>query len=131
MKSEMRLIKRVEEFQAIDDYHLLPWRTRGIYVLYKQRRKLNNRGKPFKDFVYIGLARTCIRMRLQSHARRKYGDWTHYSFFEVHDNITDQEIEELEGIFRFTYRLDSKASGLNKQGGYKPLKILSKKRLQT
>ncbi len=129
MKAEMRLIKRVEEFQPLGDSSNLAHETRGIYVLYKQSRKVDHRGRKYMDFTYVGLGRTCIRQRLRAHARHKMGMWTHYSYFEFHDNITDLEIEELEGLFRFAYRLDSKASGLNIQKGYEPLAKLARERL--
>ena len=41
--------------------------------------------------------------------------------FEVWDNIQDDEIVELEGLFRHIYRFDSRANSLNKQKAYKPL----------
>ena len=51
MKAEMRLIKRVEEFQPLGDFSNLPHKTRGIYVLYKQSRRVNHRGRKFMDFI--------------------------------------------------------------------------------
>ncbi|GAF97179.1 unnamed protein product, partial [marine sediment metagenome] len=32
--------------------------------------------------------------------------WTHFSIFEVWENITENEIKELEGLFRQIYRKD-------------------------
>ena len=44
------------------------------------------------------------------------------SLFEVWDNIAEQEVEELEGIFRHVFRHDPQANRLNRQRAYKPLK---------
>ena len=66
-----------------------------------------------------------------THARRhtKRDLWSHFSAFEVWDNIRDEEITELEGLFRHIYRRDAHAMALNKQRGYKALKKISYKRL--
>jgi len=61
------------------------------------------------------MARTGIRGRLISHTKSKHSEWTHFSAFEVWDNVRDEEIVELEGLFRHLYRRDSKANGLDKQ----------------
>jgi hypothetical protein len=63
-----------------------------------------------------------IRGRLRSHRRKKKDLWTHCSVFEVWDNIRDDEIAELEGLFRHLYRHDSAASTLNKQRSFKAMK---------
>ena len=53
------------------------------------------------EVCYIGVAGLGvtggggIRSRLKSHNAKK-PDWTHYSLFEVHDNVTREEIRELE-----------------------------------
>ncbi len=44
--------------------------------------------------------------------RKKKDLWTHFSVFEVWDNIRDDEIVELEGLFRHLYRKDSRANAL-------------------
>lgn len=111
-ESVLRLIKRSAEFKSIDEVSDVRRHRRGLYVLYKRRRK---GGKEFFDVVYVGMARTGIRARLVSHARSKHREWTHFSAFEVWENIRDEEIVELEGLFRHLYRHDSKANRLNKQ----------------
>ena len=63
-----------------------------------------------------------IRGRLRSHGRSKRDLWTHCSVFEVWDNIRDEEVAELEGLFRHLYRHDSAASALNKQRSFKAMK---------
>ena len=110
--SALRLIKRSAEFKSIYEVPDVPRRRRGLYVLYKCRRK---GGKEHFDVVYVGMARTGMRARLISHTKSKHREWTHFSAFEVWDNVRDDEIVELEGLFRHLYRRDSKANGLNKQ----------------
>jgi hypothetical protein len=62
-----------------------------------------------------------VRGRLISHRRSKRkGDlWTHFSVFQVWDNIRDDEVAELEGLFRHIYRRDLHANRLNIQRGFK------------
>jgi hypothetical protein len=72
-----------------------------------------------------------IRGRLRSHRRNKRDLWTHCSIFEVWDNIRDDEIAELEGLFRHLYRHDSAASALNKQRSFKAMKRVERIILST
>lgn len=111
-ESVLRLIKRSAEFRSIDEVRNVPKRRRGLYVLYKHRRK---EGVDHFDVVYVGMARTGMYARLVSHTKSKTREWTHFSVFEVWDNVRDEEIVELEGLFRHLYRRDSKANSLNKQ----------------
>jgi len=60
-----------------------------------------------------------VRGRLESHVKRKGDLWTHFSAFEVWDNIRDEEIVELEGLFRHLYRKDSRANALNVQRNFR------------
>lgn len=64
-----------------------------------------------------------MKGRLRSHARskKKRDLWTHFSFFEVFDNVRGEEIEELEGLLRHIYRRDSRANRLNTQKAYAKL----------
>ena len=110
--SALRLIKQSAEFKSIDEVANVPRHHRGLYVLYKRRKK---GGKEYFDVVYVGMARTGIYGRLFSHTKSKHREWTHFSAFEVWDNVSDEEIVELEGLFRHLYSRDSKANGLNKQ----------------
>ena len=66
------------------------------------------------DAVYVGMARTGARARLRHHLKNKT-DWTHFSLFDVWQNVRDTEIEELEGCLRHIYRKDSPANRLNVQ----------------
>src|ERR1017187_4765074 len=108
--SDLRLIQRCSEFCPQDSINLVPPNTRGIYVLLK-RIKTAAAKPPKFDVVYIGMARglkTGIRGRLISHKNRVGNEWTHFSLFEVWDNISETEIAELEGLFRHIYRKDRK-----------------------
>lgn len=131
-ESDLRLIKRCAEFRQKEDARQLPRGLRGVYVLYKQRR---NRRKVRYDVLYVGMAslgRRGLRGRLLSHARskRKGKLWTHFSVFEVWDNIRDEEVGELEGLFRHIYRKDSAANSLNIQRGFRKLKPVRQNNLK-
>jgi hypothetical protein len=118
--SELRLIKHCVEFENKKDVSNIPRRTRGIYVLFKYRPKLDK-----YDVVYIGMAggekKAGIGGRLRAHAKNKPGEWTHFSAFEVWDNIREEEVRELEGILRHVYRKDSHANKLGIQKSFKKL----------
>ena len=111
--SELRLIKRCAEFLPRKEIKHIPPYRRGIYALLRYRPKLDA-----FDVVYIGIAAgtktASIRGRLRTHERRKGSLWTHFSIYEVWDNVREEEIRELEGIFRHIYRLDTRANRLNK-----------------
>ena len=123
-QSLLRLISRCAEYIPLDQVRDLPPGLRGIYVLYKRRRNRRTRTRHY-NVVYVGMAnRGGIRARLRSHRRSKRGLWTHFSVFQVWDNIRDEEIFELEGLFRYIYRDDAKANRLNAARGFKPLRKL-------
>ena len=125
-KSELRLIKHALEYVKQSEIKSVPRGARGIYVLYKRRGSPNADSNHY-DLVYIGMAAKNIRNRIKTHIRYKGGLWTNFSCFEVWDNISDEEISELEGLFRHLYKYDSRANSLNKQKSYKKL-ILVKRR---
>jgi len=110
-------IVRFAEFQGKDQVEEMPKGARGIYVLY------DHQGDSF-DVVYVGLSKTGMRIRLLRHrqSREKSSVWTHFSVFQVHDHISNAQINELEGLFRQIYRRDSRANRLNKQKTHGPLK---------
>ena len=94
-ESELRLIKKCAEKCEMDEIKMIPSGTRGIYALLK-----NNKRKNKYDVVYVGMTNRSIKGRLSAHRRRmakgKIGIWTHFSLYEVWDNIKKEEIEELE-----------------------------------
>jgi len=122
--SPCRLIKNSVEFASKDDITRMPPRIRGLYVLYMHTPRSDT-----YDVVYVGMARgreSGIPGRLHQHRREKGKLWTHFSAFEVWDNIREEEVEELEGLFRHLYRYDAKANSLNKQRTYKPLRLVER-----
>src|SRR6266516_3492967 len=131
-QSPLRLIKRCAEYLPEDQVPHVHGGLRGVYVLYRQTRNRRSKKGHF-DVVYVGLGGTGerggIRSRLRSHRRTKRGLWTHFSIFEVWNNIRDEEIRELEGLFRHIYKRDSQASPLNVARGFKPLRRLRNNRI--
>ncbi len=121
------LFKNSLEYWPIENVELVPSFVRGIYVLYR-----NAAGKHM-DVVYVGMARgdnSGARGRLRSHKKNKPDLWTHFSVFKVWDNITKEQVQELEGLFRHLYRLDTRANELNVQKTYKPLASIKKKKVE-
>ncbi|MEX1026383.1 MAG: GIY-YIG nuclease family protein [Candidatus Paceibacterota bacterium] len=115
-QSPLRLIKKCLEDISIDQINKLPKGLRGFYVLYNDNR-----------VVYVGIAtgQGGIRQRLKRHRASKPDFWTTCSIFEVWDNIRDDEIKELEGLFRHIYRHDPAANELNLQRGFKQMKLVT------
>jgi hypothetical protein len=128
--SDLRFIKKWAEYQEKSEYVKLPRGTRGIYALLN---RVMRSGAEKYDVVYIGMARgtSGVRGRLRSHERskRKGKLWSHFSVFEVWDNITEDEIIELEGLFRHIYRKDTQANRVNRQRSFKKLRPVKKNRL--
>ncbi len=122
------LFKNVTEYRPASEIDRVPSNTRGIYVLYKAGRARR------KSVVYIGMARgekSGVKGRLKSHRRHKADLWTHFSVFEVWDNITREQVQELEGMFRHIYRYDPTANKLNVQKSYSPLVKVRRKSSKT
>ena len=105
---------------------------RGIYVLFQEGKPRPKNGK-FFDVVYIGMAglgeKGGVKGRLADHIRDKAGLWSHFSVFEVWDNISKDQIAELEGLFRQIFGLDMRALSLSRQKTYKPLLAIRRKNL--
>jgi hypothetical protein len=117
--SKCRFIKRVAEFVPAHQSKNVPDNTRGIYALLNQ---IKPKGREQFDVVYVGMSagkRAGMYSRLNVHKKSKRIDWTHFTIFEVHDNITSHEIKELEGLFRHMYRKDSRANKYNRQLSHK------------
>lgn len=128
-ESELRLVRRRAEFISRDHLNELPKKLRGFYVLYRELPKSVGGRKKY-EVLYIGMAtagqRGGIHGRLTAHknSKRKGDLWTHFSAFEVWDNIRHDEIAEIEGLFRHIYRKDPKANRLNIQRGFKKARKL-------
>lgn len=108
---------------------MIPSITRGIYVLY--RAKSSRRAKKIFEVFYIGVGgvsrkpKSGVGGRIKNHDKTK-DDWTHYSVFEVHDNISREEILELEGLLLRIFRHDPRVKLANRQLGSRIFKSLSK-----
>jgi hypothetical protein len=107
-KAVCKFIKRVAEFQLSTESDEIPDNTRGIYVL------LRKVARNEFDVVYVGMTGAGMWSRIKSHRKNKRLKWTHFTVFEVHDNITDSEIKEIEGLIRHIYRKDSRANRLKR-----------------
>jgi|SRR5438445_9277592 len=131
-QSAFRLVKRWKRYETRDNATAsVPSKTRGLYALYKKE------GKKYR-VMYIGVAGLGkggtggIRGRLRSHRSKKKDwtkkDWTHFSMFEVHDNITREEIMELEAVLLAIFRYDPRPL-TNRQKGSRKLSLLRRKLL--
>ena len=118
-QAPLRLIKRCRLYLRRGEWKI-PRVTRGMYVLYKKKPRQGKK-KTYEVF-YIGVggvakkAKSGVEARIKSHDKTKEG-WTHYSFFEVHDNVSHKEILELEGLFLRVFRHDPRVKLDNKQPG--------------
>jgi hypothetical protein len=124
-QSDLRIIKNCAERLPKADIARIPSGTRGIYAL------LCKQSEKQYEVVYIGMARGAsgVPSRLRRHKRsKKKGKlWSHFSVYEVWDNITEEEIAELEGLFRHIYRRDAKANRINQQRTFKKLEKIRKR----
>jgi hypothetical protein len=118
----MTLIEKAAEFLPLAESQRVPPKTRGIYLLLKQRPRKRY------EVVYVGMASgplAGIRGRLRSHRRKKSGRWTHFSVFKVWDNVSPQVVREIEGIVRHFYWKDP-GINLAVQRRFNPLKRLAR-----
>jgi hypothetical protein len=132
-QAPLRLIKSCKRYLRRGVWKQIQPVTRGIYVLYEEKPRKGKRKAEYQVF-YIGVggvsknAKSGVRGRIKEHHKKKDG-WTHYSFFEVHDNVSREEILELESLFLFIFRKDGRIKLDNIQSGSTELSKLSKKRL--
>ena len=120
--AKSRFFKRTAEWRPESESRYVPIHTRGIYTLLK---KINS--KTF-EVVYVGMSGGTkaqgIYFRLNRHKKKNRKNnitWDHFSVFEVWDNITANEVKELEGLLRHVYRKDPDVNKLNQQRRYVPL----------
>jgi hypothetical protein len=104
--ASLRWIKQCIEWREFNEEEVdkIPSKTRGIYILFQRQRESD-----VYDVMYIGMTGAGVHGRLQSHLKSgtKTKFCSHFSMFEVHDNVPEEEIEELEGILRHIFRKDS------------------------
>ncbi len=123
---ELRLIKRSEKLLPADKINSLPNGLRGFYVLYNYSRETDS-----YNVVYVGVSSTRsdeghLRWKLKTHSKKKEGLWSHFSIYEVWENINGNEIRELKRLFREIYKNDSNANKLIKQKGSERLEKIPK-----
>src|ERR1700680_4874954 len=116
MSANPRFIKRCAEWIPKAESKRIPPATRGIYALLDHQPRINK-----YDVVYVGMtARSSVGRRLARHKNRAK-IWNHFSIFEVRDNVGEDQILELEGLFREIYRKDSRSNRFNRMCKYKKL----------
>jgi hypothetical protein len=113
----LNLIKQFDEHLPKNAMKHVAKNTRGIYALLKKDHNAYN-------VIYVGMAggdKSGIhgRLNVQSRSKRKKNAWEHFSIFEVHDNVSREVIQELEGLFRHIYRKDSLSQRFNRQKNFK------------
>lgn len=113
------LFKSFHEFVPKAEINNLPKKMRGIYALYKSESE-----EKFFNLMYVGMTDSGAKGRILSHSKNKAEGWTHCSIFEVWDNITLEQIQELEALFLHVLRKDSSANALNIQKGSKVFRTL-------
>jgi|SRR5271163_968337 len=125
--SPLRLIEWHTRWRRKEEWARVPRNLRGIYV-----RNRHDRESDCYNVVYVGMASSGmgIKGRLRSHARskKKRNKWSHFSFFVAWENIRNDEISELEALFREIYRKDAQANSLNKQKGSKRMREVRRQR---
>jgi hypothetical protein len=114
--SPTRFIEKCAQWLPREQCRLVPRGTRGVYALLQSQPRRDK-----YDVVYIGMSANGIRGRLMGHKKSETKTWDHFSIFKVWDNISDSEVEELEGLFREIYRKDTTANRFNKQKKCKKL----------
>jgi hypothetical protein len=104
-QAALRIVKRWKRYEPREKYRDVPAMTRGFYVLYGKK------GKSRYEVRYIGVGglgnKSAIASRIRSHHKRKL-DWTHFSYFEVHDNISADEIREIEQLLLAIFADDAR-----------------------
>jgi hypothetical protein len=118
-ESALYFVKKCAQWQPKASYRLLPRGIRGIYALLKRKGRSN-----VYNVVYIGMAAQSggIKSRLRRHVGSERKKWTHFSLFEVWENIREETVDELEGLFREIYRKGERANLFNRQRRFKKLR---------
>lgn len=114
-QSPLRIVKRWKRYLPNTEFNEVPPLTRGFYALYEKMKTAGH-----YEVRYIGVGglgiKSGIRARIKSHVKQKK-KWTHFSFFEVHDNISADEIREVEGLLLAIFSRDPRIDLANVQRG--------------
>ena|ERR1041385_5943485 len=112
-KSKLTIFKRTIQFQKRETFSQIPSDIRGIYILH-----LGNPDDVCRS-VYVGRShgKVGIKQRISEHTRHTsdHWKWTHFSVYEVHDNVSDVQIGELEGLLLYAHRKHPGICTINKQ----------------
>jgi hypothetical protein len=112
------LFKNSLEYIPMSDItKTVPAGTRGVYVLY------DGSDGSHMNVVYVGMSRGdkfTIGSRLLNHKRNKANLWTHFSLYEVWDNITSAQVEELEVFLGTSSRRMRSPTCWPSKGGLEP-----------
>ena len=120
-----RFIKRCAEWISKEKSTDIPRATRGIYALLQYRPKTDR-----YDVAYIGMtSRSSMGRRLARHKLDHAKTWSHFSIFGVWKDVGEDELLELEGLFREIYRKDTQANRFNRQKKCKAIQIVRQDRL--
>lgn len=122
-ESRLRYISKCTEFRPRAQIDDLRRGLRGIYILLEQTQTRTKNRLDRYQVVYIGMSNTDVRRRLKKHtkSKKKRSEWTHFSVYQVFDNLTREDVAELEGLLRTVYRKDKSANRLNLQKRHKRL----------
>jgi len=127
------MFKRCRLYEEKSESRYLFPKQRGIYALYKEvtgkgkvTSKKAKREKLYQ-ITYVGVGGIGEKQgqgmegRIKNHRSgpKKKEDWTHYSIFEVHDNISPEEIRELEWLILIMFGKDDRGVIGNIQNGSK------------
>ena len=104
-QSLLRLLKRWHRYMPRESWRAVPPMTRGFYVLYKKAPRAKCYDVQYIGFDAAGKKGSGVRARLKAQVARRR-QWTHYSLVEVHDNVTRDEIRQLEALLRQIFRDD-------------------------
>jgi len=131
-QSLLKIVKRWRRYLPRGSWGPIPRKTRGFYVLYHYKKSSDS-----YEVVYIGVAglgqvvKQGIAGRLRAHDRSIKGKWTHYSFMEVHDNVTREDLRELESLLLSIFRHDSRIKLENIQKSSRTLYKLRQRKMWT
>lgn len=112
------LFCRSLELCSAAEIEFVPPATKGIFVLY---RHIEN---DLMELVYIGAGmgdQDGLKGQLQMHRNLQHHAWTHFSIFQVWENIPKKQMKELAGFFRHVYRNTGYAKSVMETHEYKPL----------
>jgi hypothetical protein len=108
-------------------HETVPKLVRGIYILFKEDTNTEE-----MNVVYVGRAtegkKQGVGARLLAHRKDKKKRWSHFSVFEVWQNVSNEIIIELEALILHIYSRDGTANKLNVQKNSKLFRCVRRAR---